>query len=265
MNDTLDTLATLERANYQAMRGLAQVTPGVDLVLRDDLILTGSDSFPAPDTTHACLLQATPQTADGLLDEIVAYFGSRGLPATVFVSPACAPSDWAERLLKRGFVQQETAEAWLVLGDLAHVHIPPALSKVAVKPVARHAAATFARIFLAAFEMPVELAPFLTQLLEPGMHLPGVYHYLAYLDGQPVGTASLLCYQRFGVLGSVGVLPQHRRSGAAGNLAIRAAADARRQGVDTLMLQTAAGARLERLLRMSGFKRVFTRTCFTLP
>jgi hypothetical protein len=45
---------------------------------------------------------------------------------------------------------------------------------------------------------------------------------------------------------------------------IQAVADAQQQGVDTLILQTTAGARLERLLRIYGFKKIFSRVGYTL-
>jgi hypothetical protein len=58
-------------------------------------------------------------------------------------------------------------------------------------------------------------------------------------------------------------VPEHRGAGAATTLAVRAATDALALGVDTLMLQTTAGTWLERFLRISGFSRAFTRSCYT--
>jgi len=265
MNATLQYIADLERVNYAAMLAVAQVTPGLELVLRDDVVITSSQAFPAPDTTHACLLRATPQTADDLVAQVTDYFQARRLPATVFLSPACTPPDLAERLAGRGFVRQAAQEAWLVLENLPDFVMPATTPGIAITPVTRSEAATFAGVFMAAFDLPPDFVPWMAQLLEPGMGLPGVYHYLACVDGQPIGVCSLLCYQTWGILGSAGVLPAHRRSGAATSLAVRAAAQALEQGVDTLLLQTSAGAPLERLLRISGFKPAFVRTCYTLP
>jgi hypothetical protein len=47
-------------------------------------------------------------------------------------------------------------------------------------------------------------------------------------------------------------------------LTVAAAQQAQEDGVDTLVLQTSAGFLLERLLRIYGFKKVFTRTSYTL-
>jgi N-acetylglutamate synthase-like GNAT family acetyltransferase len=67
------------------------------------------------------------------------------------------------------------------------------------------------------------------------------------------------------ILGSAGVMPAYRRSGAITSLTVRAIVEARERGVETVILQTEAGAPLERLLRISGFKKVFARACYTLP
>lgn len=262
--EQITRIANLEWANYAATLVTAQVTPGFDITLRDDVIMTRSEIFPSPDANHACLLRATPQTVDSLIAEVVDCFKPKGLPTTIFISPACTPTDLPERLLEQGFVKQEAEEAWIVLDHLLDFEIPPPFPNIVVRPITRSEVLTFAEIFMTAFDMPVDFAPYMAQLLEPSLDLPDVHHYLALVDGQPAGIMSLLRYENFGVFGSGGVMPAHRKSGAATNLTIKAATDAQKHGVDTLMGQTKAGTPLERLLRISGFKKVFTRTCYTL-
>jgi GNAT superfamily N-acetyltransferase len=264
MNESRSHILELELANYQAILPIAQVTPGLEVIIRDDVVITSSETFPAPDTTHACLVRATPETVEGLITEVTGYFQAKGLPTTIYVSPACTPDDLSQHLLSRKFIKQEAKEAWLVLYDLLHSGLPVPMRGASVRPITKEEVSTFANTFMSAFEMPVDFAPYMAQLLQPCVGLPGVYHYLAIADGQPIGTCSLLCHNQFGILGSVGVLPEHRKRGAATNLAVQAAVQAREQGVDTLMLQTTAGTGLERLLRISGFKNVFVRTCYTL-
>ncbi|MCP4539965.1 MAG: GNAT family N-acetyltransferase [Chloroflexi bacterium] len=260
----IDRITNLEWANYAASLVTAQVTPGLDVVLRDDVIITSSDIFPSPDANHACLLRATPKTIDGLIAEVIDHFKPKGLPTTVFISPACTPADLPDRLLKQGFVKQKDKEAWVVLDNLLDLEIPPPFSNAAVTSITKDQVLTFAEIFLTAFGIPLDFAPYMAQLLEPSLEQPSIHHYLALVDEQPAGIMSLLRHKSFGVFGSGGVLPAYRKSGAATNLAIRAATDAKKYGVDTLMGQTKAGTSLERLLRISGFNRVFTRTCYTL-
>ncbi|MFQ5576328.1 MAG: GNAT family N-acetyltransferase [Anaerolineae bacterium] len=264
MRYTIDRIAHLEWINYAATQAIAQHTPGLTLQMRDDAIITASQTLPAPDTTHACLLRATPHTADNLIAELKTYFGSRGLPTTLYLSPACTPADLEARLQQQGFVRQ-AEEAWLVLPNLPALELPPPAPRFSVKPIERAEAETFARVFASAFQMPSDLAPLITQLLLPTLGLPGVYHYLAWEGDRPVGTLSLVCYQNVGIIGSAGVTAARRGSRVASNLMLRAARDARRQGVDRLVLQTAANSKLERLLRISGFRRAFVRTGYTLP
>lgn len=256
-------IADLEWANYAATLAAAQVTPGLDIIMRDDVVITRSEIFPSPDANHACLLRAAPQTADSLIAEVVDCFKSKGLPATIFISPACTPADLPARLLKQGFVKQKAEEAWIALEHLLDFEIPAPFPNIVVRPITKNETLTFAEIFMTAFDMPVDFAPYMAQLLEPSLDLPDIHHYLALVDGQPAGIMSLMRYEKFGVFGSGGVLPAYRKSGAATNLTIKAATDARERGVDTLMGQTKAGTPLERLLHISGFKKVFNRTCYT--
>lgn len=257
-------VAELEWANYAATSAVARAIPDYHITMRPDLILSLSQAFPLPDVNHACLLRTTPEDADGLIAEIVDTFHSCGMPATVFLSPACAPPDLPERLTTRGFVRQEGAETWLVVDNLSVVPIPPLRPDVTVRRLTADEAMTFATIFLAAFDLPSELAPYMAQMLAPSIGLPTVHHYVALSSGQPVGVCTLLTYERFGVLGSAGVLPAHRFAGAAQNLAIQSAADAQAQGIQTLIVQTQADTWIERLLTAYGFVRAFTRVGYAL-
>lgn len=265
MKSKSQRIAELEWANYAATLSTAQITPNMEVILRDDVIMTSSDAFPTPDANHACLLRATPQAVDDLIAEVIDYFQSQGLPVTVYISSACRPSDLPERLSRHGFVRQEEKEAWMVLEHLSSFEVPSPSPGIAVKIITEEEVLVFADVFLRAFGMPADFVPLMAQLMKHSVELPGVYHYIAWRDEKPVGTCSLLCHGSFGVLGSAGVLPTIRGKGTATNLAIEAVTEAKRQGVETLMLQTTANTLLERLLRISGFKKVFTRTCYTLP
>ena len=264
METSLERIAELERANYAATRPSAQVTPGLEVTLRPDCILTSSTVFPTRDSNHACLLQASAETADDLIAEVTAFFRAQELPVAVYLSPACTPDDLSQRLLVRGFKRQPKKETWMVLEDLPHYDMPSLASGVAVRTIAPSEAHVFAKVFMAAFDMPGDFAPLMAHLLEPSAALANVHHYLAFVQEEPVGTCSLLRSGRFGVLGSAGVLPAYRGRGVATNLAVRAAIEAREHGVDTLMLQTAADTWLEDFLRITGFRRAFTRSPYTL-
>ena len=266
MNPTreqVDRIADLELANYTASIAIAQVTPGLKVILEDDVIITASKAIPFPDANHACLLRATRQTTDNLISKIIEHFQSNNAPTTVFASPACTPADLPERLLRRGFVEQRAKDAWLVL-DLLNFKIPSLSTNATIKQITQDETLAFAQVFLTAFEMDVDFAPRTAQYIQPGTSLPTTHHYIAWLDEQAIGTYSLIRHENFGIMGSVGVLQAHRKNGIAADLATEALTKAREHGVDTIIVQTTADTKLERLLRTRGFDRVFTRTCYIL-
>jgi hypothetical protein len=263
MSISRQQIAELERINYQALLPVVQAMPGAEVLLHDEAILNSSPALPLPDSNHACLLQAAPEKAEALLDEILAYFEARGVPPAFFISPACAPADWPQRLEGRGLVKQPSPEYWITYDHLQTSEIPPLSPAVEVKTIGAAAAPDMAAVFVATFEMPASMAPVLAEFLAPSMGLPGSFHYLAEVKGQAIGCCSLVCYQQYGILGNVGVLAGHRGGRAAYNLVTQAASDAKKQGVDTFMLQTTSGL-VARLSHLYGFKTVFTRICYTL-
>lgn len=265
MTYTPDQVAHLERINYHAIEPAAAATPGLALDLRDDVVLTASQAFPAPDTTHACLLRTTPDGAEALLDEVLGFFAAQELPPTVFISPACQPAGWDARLRARGFAPAATPEAWMVLTDLDNFvfHSGPR-DDLALDRVTPATMDAFAATFLAAFEMPGEYAPALAALMGPSVTLPDTSHYLARLGDEPVGTISLVRYGEYGVLGSAGVMPQHRRGRVLVDLFRTTLHAAQDQGISTLFAQTEQGSKIQGLMLTNNFVPAFTRTAYTL-
>lgn len=257
-------IAELEWLNYVATMPIAQVTPDLEVQLSEEAILTSSKRFPYPDSTHACLLRARPETADALIEKIIHYFQARHFPVTIFISPACTPADLTERLLKRGFHKNEGEEAWLVFNNLLSLPLPPVKDGITVETITQEQTAIFVKVMGTAFEFPEVLHPYLVELTQPSVGLPTVDLYLAWVDGQPVGTASLVCHGSLGTLGGVGVIRAYRTRHVALNLVLKIFSDTQKRGIDTILLQTAAGAALERMLCMHGFKRAFTRVSYSL-
>jgi GNAT superfamily N-acetyltransferase len=258
----VEQIKTLEWANYAAQKNLIAVTPSAHLAMRDDLVITSTRLFPIPEANHACLLRAADATIDVLIEESIDYFKSRRLPACVFVSPACTPQDLVERLKKRGFKKQEERESWMTI-RLPGLEIPRASRRVDAKEIAKREIWPFAKVYLAAFRMPIILTPLLALLLRPTVDLPNVHYYVARVDTKPVGICLWYAYEGIGCLGGMGVLPSQRRNRAGTALTVKAVTDARAQGMHTMMLQT-TNQKLERFLRISGFRTMFTRTRYIL-
>ncbi len=260
----LEKVADIERQNYIAMQPMVDVTPGVELILRDDVIITSSQVFPTPDANHACLLHTREDKAADLVTEVIAHFQSRDVSPTVFVSPACTPEYLPDILLAQGFARQKAQEAWMILeklGDLVQSEKP---AKVDVHSIDRGEALTFAEVFMKAFGMPETYAPYMAQVLEPSIGLPGMFHYIATFKGQPTGVCTLICHQDLAVVGSAGVVSRLRGLRVLSGLTAKVYADALAQGCRRALLQTTAGAPFERFLRIAGFRTYFTRTCYTM-
>src|SRR5438067_987753 len=66
----------------------------------------------------ALIRGAVAPDPDALLAAIVAHYRQQGMTPRVRLTPLSRPSDWAERLTRRGFVEQEEAtETFMVLRE----------------------------------------------------------------------------------------------------------------------------------------------------
>ena len=265
MNLSPHKIAELELIIPTIAQGLVEAIPGVEVVIRDDIVILSSHTFPSADINRAYLFRTTPECTDGLIDEVVSFFKSRDLPASIMLSPACAPADLSQRLEARGFVCQETDEAWMVLEGLQKVRAPKIDKTVTVKRVKnRSDVEIFAEVMTGAYDMPADWSSFLAQILEPTITVPGFAHYLAFVKGIPAGTLTLMRHGQYATIGSGGVLPQYRGTRTIYNMAVEVLSEAKRDGVETVVGQTSLGPKFERYLRIGGFKLAFRRTEYRL-
>ncbi len=265
MKIDLQKIAELELIIPTIAQGLVEAVPGVEVVLRDDIVILSSHTFPSADINRAYLFHTTPENTDALIDEVIDFFRSRDLPASIMVSPACAPENLPQRLEARGFVCQETDEAWMVLEGLQKVRVPKIDKSVTVKRVENRAdVETFAEVMTGAYEMPSDWTSFLAQILEPTTRVPGFAHYVAFVKGTPAATLTLMRHGPYATIGSGGVLPQYRGTRTIYNMAVEVLSQAKRDGVETVVGQTSLGPKFERYLRIGGFKLAFRRTEYKL-
>jgi hypothetical protein len=258
-------IAELELIIPTIAQGLVEAVPGVEVVLRDDIVILSSHSFPSADINRAYLFRAEPEHTNALIDEVVYFFKARDLPASIMVSPACAPDDLSQRLEARGFVRQKTDEAWLVLENLQKAIVPKIDKSVTVKRVENSAdVETFAQVMTGAYDMSSDWTPFLAQMLEPTITVPGFAHYVAFVKDVPAATLTLMRHGQFATIGSGGVLPEYRGTRTIFNMAVEVLAEAKRDGVITVVGQTSLGPKFERYLRIGGFKLAFRRTEYKL-
>ncbi len=255
----------LERANYAAMQPMVKVTPGMELIMRPDVLLISNPGLPLPDVNHACLLRTTPEAAPALVDEIITYFHAKEVTPTVYLSPACTPANLDALLVERGFSPQKEQEAWLVMDGAKSVRLAKPSPHVEVRTITKEEVDIFVDVFLRAFDMPLEYAPAMAAAMRPSVQAPGVRHYVAFLDGEPSGVCTALTHQNLAVFGSTGILPVRRGRKVFETLLYDLYTELAPTHLDTGLLQTTAGAIFQRFLHIIGFETVFTRTCYVLP
>ena len=111
--------------------------------------------------------------------------------------------------------------------------------------------------------MSEDTIPILARNFQYINDLPGIHNYLAYVNGQPVGCMSLFSYMGYGVLGGAGVIPSARRADVAYTMAISGYQDWKKDGNKVMVFQTVL-PKIERMLRIGGCQRRFTRTYYVL-
>lgn len=264
MNLDPQKIVEFETVIPTCIQTLSSVMPGIQAILRDDLVLIYSKDYPSQDINRAFLLRESPDKIEGLIDEVIAYFKERELPTIIMVSPGCSPSDLPERLLKRGFVRQEPDESWLILENVKNIKVPRTDSRIDIRLVTREDLRVFAETMTAAYEMTPEWIPMLEKTLEPSIGLPNINNYLAYIENTPVATVTTMHYKEYVVVGSGGVIPKYRGTSLIYNLAVVALAKARDKGANTILAQTTVGPKFERFLRICGLKQAFKRQGYIL-
>jgi GNAT superfamily N-acetyltransferase len=157
---------------------------------------------------------------------------------TWWLAPHLETTAWSELLLAHGFQYDNNTPGMAI--DLA------ALPAVEKRPLSiRHIAdpqmlARWSRILVRGFEMPPEMAPAFSALLESlGPDLP-FRHYLGYLDDKPVATTTLFLGAGVAGIYNVATVAEARDQGVASAMTLLALSEARDLGYQAGILQPSA-------------------------
>ena len=74
MNMTPQEIAELELIIPTITQELVKIIPGVEVVLRDDIVILSSHSFPSADINRAYLFRTTSENTDALIDETIDFY-----------------------------------------------------------------------------------------------------------------------------------------------------------------------------------------------
>jgi len=94
--------AAVADAGSRVFAELNQRVPGFDGLVEPD-VTVASIALPIPRVNSASAAQFEPGTADARIDDVVAWFESRGVPFVWRLGPRDRPADLQDRLLAKGF------------------------------------------------------------------------------------------------------------------------------------------------------------------
>jgi ribosomal protein S18 acetylase RimI-like enzyme len=173
-----------------------------------------------------------PKEADSMIDDVMAQ-ALRGLiPMAWYVLPSSQPSDLEKRLEARGFTLMSRATG--MTADLQHLKLdvpgPGGLTIEAVKN--EEELKDWCSVMAQAFDMP----DFATDAMLRSYRAVGFgqdkpcLHYLARLEGLPVGTSSLFLGGSAATLANVASLADFRRQGIGSAVTFAPLTEARMRG-----------------------------------
>lgn len=193
-----------------------------------------------------------------LIDEMLSYFKSGGVTSlTWWVAPALSTEEWRSPLLAQGF--QYDANTPGMAMDLTQLPStargPASLVIEQVKDLVElH---KWTQTFVAGYEIaPAAGTPFYDLLADLGTDLP-FRHYLGYLDGEPVATATLWLAAGVAGIYNIATIPPARGQGIGAALTVAPLRDASAAGYRVGVLQSSGmGFRLYQQLGFRQFCRM---------
>ncbi len=234
-------LIQANEANQQSIFSLLSRLPGAEISDSPEMlrICTGAPFF----LLNGVLRSALPETdLDARIATTLAYFRARGVPMMWFVTTSTRPTDLGARLQAHGLALLTSMPGMAV--DLPALPPAPPLP-AGVTIVEAHNAATLADWSQAAgigFGMPTEVIQVfadVASIIGYGEASP-LRCFVAYRNGEPVGTSSLYLDGSVAGIYTVAVVPEARQQGLGAALTVTPLEAARAQGYRIGILQASA-------------------------
>lgn len=206
--------------------------------------------FPRPDplVNHVHSARFDDADADARIDAVIAWHRERGRGLTWRVSDFDRPADLAQRLERRG-LSLEGSETIMAL-RLSELEPVAAVAGVTIEPLdgndpeARDVALDInARAFEWSAERIAEVRPWWSGRLRTTAVPHTRLHYLARIDGDAVGFASMSLCRGAAQLTGAGVVPEARRRGAYTALLFARLIEARDRGYNVATISAVPASR----------------------
>jgi len=173
---------------------------------------------------------------DEKIQETIAYFSSKGLPFTWQVDPTDTPEDLPEHLEKHGLTLSSGPGMALVLSELK---IPETQDDLIFERVrTREQCEVFAWLMAKGYGIPEFVWEDYTQMVMGIGIRDDFFHYLGYLDGQPVATATVLYSDGVAGIYNIATLPEARGRRMGSMMTAAPLIDARERGYKVSILHS---------------------------
>ncbi len=243
-----------ETGNAESARGI-----GGEIWKRGDALVIASRPELGTGLNFACRIRSDDASVDRVIDEVEDWLRARGTVPHFRVSPLTRPSNLAQILERRGFVQTEAeTQMLLAAADVA----PPPNPAVIVEQIEASEIARWVEIQHRGFGLTGSWQTAI-DLTNAFVSIGGIKPFLARLDHAAVGAGMLFAWD--GALGIYGVatLPKGRRQGV-GTALVRAMIHAARaRGTAPICLQAQTDSPTQRWYEHLGFRAVYDRSGWT--
>jgi len=221
----------------------------------------GTESgLPFPFFNNIFSVEIPHPKVEPVVDDVITRFCSRSVPCFWWSGPVNHDQRVASILEARGFVKAVEGAAMAI--DLSNCPLPKPGPADIIEVTSDDELEDWTRTCTAAFQFIDALSGWWHELftsISYGSPSP-LRHFLAYIDGKPVGTGSAFIEDGVVGLASVGVKPEYRRRGIGSALTVAALKEARSIGcqLGVLFSSPMATSMYERL----GFRRYGTGHCY---
>lgn len=255
-----ELIRTAERSHYimQLSSYFTELTdlPGIRFAYTNKL----SDAW----YNQAYDFRCKSDECDVTINRMEKYFSSRDRLPIVYLTEASSPKEIGELLKGKGYASFDQ-EAWMFY-DFNQPIITNTNNSIDIINVNNEEELSlFAEVYRKGLPGP-EVEKYIESVVDGFRSMPplvSINYFLAYMQGQPAGMASVLNHGVFAGVYAVATIPEFQRQGCAKALTSKVIETARSKGAQHIFLQTGAGDESEVTFNKLGFRTEFVREGFT--
>ena len=220
-------------AKLHRVLDIAEFYEGPDMVR---LVIPGASN---PFLNGVWRARLSPMYVDKQIDETLALFAANDVPMLWWIGPTTRPVDLGSHLEARGLALVQQSAMAVTLQSLNEDDLQETQSSFLIERVnSSESFEHWLHVNIQAFEFPESVSNVISQVfvgLGFGENAP-VRHYVGYVNGDPVASASLFWGGGVAGLYNIATVPDRRRQGFGTAITLRPLLDARSMGFQTGVL-----------------------------